>query len=133
MLGRPIDWLSGGRVVRATAHLAGAVPRGPAAELVVDIDLAILGKDALRFLEYEHGLAEEHARLGSTRFILGRGRFLAGMLASPSIYRTARFRAEREPAARANLTALLRSPRYRVYRWMERLVRLVTRRHRPGR
>jgi hypothetical protein len=78
------------------------------------------------------GLAEEYAHLGSTRFILGRGRFLAGLLASPAIYRTAHFRGEREPAARANLAALLRSPRYRVHRWAERLTWLVTRGRRPS-
>lgn len=111
--------------VRATAHLAGVTPSGAAAELVVDADLAILGRDPLRFLEYEFGVAEEHPRTPSIAFILARGRFLAGLLASPAIFRTQAFRDRYEATARANLAALLGSPRYRMHRWLGRAYRLV--------
>ena len=116
--------LAAAACVRATAHLAGARPSGPAAELVVDVDLSILGCDPLRFLEYEYGVAEEHAAVPSTAYVLARGHFLAGLLASPSIFRTEPFRQRYEASARRNLAALLRSPRYRAHRWVGRVYAL---------
>jgi predicted metal-dependent HD superfamily phosphohydrolase len=106
--------------VCATAHLAGAAPREPAADLVIDADLSILGRDALRFMEFEYAVAEEYAAVSRTRFIVGRGRFLDGLLASPSIFRSEGFRALYEARARANIAALLDSPRYRAWRWLGR-------------
>lgn len=103
--------------VRATAH-DGATGAGPTAELVADIDLSILGRDPLRFLEYEYSLAEEYAALPRLPFILARGRFFAGVLARPAIFRTAALRERYEARARANVEALLRSPRYRAHRWL---------------
>jgi predicted metal-dependent HD superfamily phosphohydrolase len=50
---------------------------GPGAELVVDIDLAILGRDALRFMEYDSAVAEEVADTAPFAFALARGRSLA--------------------------------------------------------
>lgn len=120
----PSSVLDAAMCVRATAHLADATPSGPAANLVVDIDLSILGRDVLRFMELEYGVAEEHARVPSTLYFLVRGHFLAGLLASPSIFHTNHFRERYEASARANIAALLRSPRYRahrlfgcIYRW----------------
>jgi predicted metal-dependent HD superfamily phosphohydrolase len=105
-------------LVRATAHGAEEAPRGGLADLVCDVDLTILGRDPLRFMEYEHSVGEEYAATPRLAFLTGRGRLLAGLLAAPAIYRTAPFRARYEAAARANVTALLRSPRYRAHRWL---------------
>jgi len=107
--------LAAARCVRATAHLAGPAPRGPAIDLVVDIDLSILGRDVLRFMEFEYTVAEEYADVPEALYFPARGRFLAALLTSPSIFRTDPCRARFEASARANITALLRSPRYRVH------------------
>lgn len=116
--------------VRATAHGAeGGAPSAPMApciDLVLDIDLSILGRDALRFLEFEYAVAEEYARVPRAQFILARGRFLQALLAAP-IYRTPHFRARYEQRARANLVALLASPRYRLHRWASRVRRCFSR------
>jgi predicted metal-dependent HD superfamily phosphohydrolase len=109
--------------VRATAHTPGAASAGPVADLVIDIDLSILGRDPFRFLEYEHAVAEEYAGVSATLYRLVRGRLLAGLLAAPALFRTERFRARYEATARANVAALLRSPRYRVHRWLGWLYR----------
>jgi predicted metal-dependent HD superfamily phosphohydrolase len=109
--------------VRSTAHLNGENPTGTAAELVVDVDLSILGRDALRFLEFEYAVGEEYASVPSTLYCLARGRFLARLLASPTIFRTDHFRGRYEASARSNITALLRSPRYRRHRWFGSLYR----------
>jgi predicted metal-dependent HD superfamily phosphohydrolase len=68
-------------------------------------------------MEYEHAVAEEYAFIPRLSYQLGRGRFLASLLAAPSIYRTAHFRERYEERARSQIGALLRSPRYRRYRW----------------
>ncbi|HTV20391.1 MAG TPA: hypothetical protein VMG12_17025 [Polyangiaceae bacterium] len=118
------------RSVRATAHGAGQPPsdpsRDPCVDLVLDVDLAILGRDALRFLEFEYAVAEEYARFPRLQFILARGRFLEGLIAAP-IYRTAHFRQRYEARARANLAALLGSQRYRLHRGASRLRRWFVR------
>jgi predicted metal-dependent HD superfamily phosphohydrolase len=106
--------------IRATDHQTISRPADAAAELTSDIDLSILGQDVLRFMEYEYAVEEEHPRVGRTAFICARGHFLA-----PSIFRTARFRAHLESKARANITALLSSPRYRAHRWFGGLYRLL--------
>jgi predicted metal-dependent HD superfamily phosphohydrolase len=103
-------------LVRATAHGAGEVA-GDEAALVADIDLAILGRDPLRFMEFEYGVEEEFGRIPTIVFRRGRGRFLAALLERP-IYRTPAFHERFEVAARANIGALLRSPRYIAYRWL---------------
>jgi predicted metal-dependent HD superfamily phosphohydrolase len=112
--------------VRATAHFAGATRRGPAADLAVDIDLSILGRDVLRFMEFEYAVAEEYASVPAPTYFLARGRFLAALLASPSIFRTEHFRERYEARARSNIAALLRSPRYRAHRWLGRVYRWLT-------
>lgn len=96
-------------LVRATAH--GRVSSA-GAELVVDIDLAILGRDTLRFMDYEYGVEEEFAFVPTAEFLRARGRFLASLLARPHIFQTAHFRAKYEQSARGQIAALLRSPRY---------------------
>jgi predicted metal-dependent HD superfamily phosphohydrolase len=106
-------------LVRATKHTGPTPTVGQAAvDLVRDIDLSILGRDVLRFMEYEHAVAEEHAFMPALAYELGRGRFLASLLAAPSVYRTPHFRERFEDRARSQIGALLRSPRYRGYRWL---------------
>lgn len=102
-------------LVEATAHGRSAV-ESDAAALVVDIDLSILGREAQRFMEFEYGVEKEYAAIPTLAFRRGRGRFLAHLLVGP-IYRTSRYRERFESAARANISALLASDRYRAYRW----------------
>jgi predicted metal-dependent HD superfamily phosphohydrolase len=117
--------LAAAECIRATAHTGGANPAGPAAATTSDIDLSILGCDPLRFMEYEYAVEEEHAGVWRPVFILARGRLLASLTASPSIFRTAHFRERFESRARANISALLRSPRYRAHRWLGGLYRVL--------
>jgi len=104
-------------LVRATAHLHGPTPRHDrATDLIVDIDLAIFGHDALRFMDFEYSVGEEFAGIPTRTFRTARGRFLASLLAAPNLYRTDDFRARYEQLARAQIAKLLDSPRYRAYR-----------------
>jgi predicted metal-dependent HD superfamily phosphohydrolase len=117
--------LASAACVRATAHFAGAKAVGPAQELVVDIDLAILGRDPLRFLEYEYAVAEEFADPADLAFTLARGRFLASLLRRPAIFQTEGLRDRHERRARANIAALFGSPRYRAHRWLGPIARYL--------
>ena len=102
------------RLVRATAHLsrpAGAV-LGADEALVVDIDLAILGQQPLRFADFEDGIAEEYRHVPTPLLRWKRRGFLRRLLASSPIFATATMQARHEAAARANLTQLLASSRY---------------------
>ncbi len=99
--------------IRATAHLDGSPPTTPAAELTVDIDLAILGRSPLRFMDFEYAVAEEYAAVPAPLFFRARRKLLESLLARPAIYRTPALRSRYESTARSNITRLLASPRYR--------------------
>jgi predicted metal-dependent HD superfamily phosphohydrolase len=103
--------------IRATSHTI-STPTAPVTDLVLDIDLSILGRDTLRFMDYEHAIEEEYAPSSILAFRCARGRFLAAILARPQIFRTTAFRERYEQRARTQITALLASPRYRAYRWL---------------
>lgn len=100
-------------LVRATAHAQGPAPAS--AELMVDIDLSILGRDPERFMEYELDVEKEYASIPTPVFRRGRGSFLDKFLARPRLFQTERFHRKYEDQARANIEALLASPRYRDY------------------
>ena len=72
-------------------------------QLLVDIDLAILGADAARFDEYERQVREEYAWVPSIMFRRTRRRILEQFLERPRIFQTAAFYEAREAAARQNL------------------------------
>ncbi len=88
-------------LVMATRH--DALPEGRDAELLIDIDLAILGADAERFDEYErqvgveYGFVPDEVRRPRRRAILQR------FLARPAIYATPGMHARLEAPARSNL------------------------------
>ena len=109
-------------LVRATVHLA-AEALEPEVALMLDVDLSILGSDPVRFMEYEYAIGEEFHDTPRLKFELGRGRFLTSLLARPSIFHTDFFRERYEAVAREQLSALLRTPRYRTFRltrWLTR-------------
>jgi predicted metal-dependent HD superfamily phosphohydrolase len=113
--GDAVAWAIG--AIHATAHTIPA-PTAPVIDLVLDIDLSILGRDTLRFLDYEHAIEEEYAPSSFVAFRCARGRFLAAILARPQIFRTTAFRKRYEQRARTQIAALLASQRYRAYRWL---------------
>lgn len=101
-------------LVEMTAHGAARMTSDEGA-LVADIDLSILGKDPLRFMDFEHSVEEEFGAMPPLAFRVGRGRFLDHLLEGP-IFRTKPFRDRFEVTARANIRTLLGSPRYAAYR-----------------
>jgi predicted metal-dependent HD superfamily phosphohydrolase len=85
----------------ATRHKA--VPRGTDAEILVDIDLSILGAAPDRFDEYERQVREEYAWVPDFLFRRERKAILKEFLARPQIFSSTHFRGRYEQQARSNL------------------------------
>ena len=97
------DRVSG--LILATRH--DVSPNDLDAQLVVDIDLSILGQSWERFDVYEAAIRSEFAPViearGVAGFNAGRAAILKRFLARPAIYTTDYFREKYEQQARANL------------------------------
>lgn len=88
-------------LIRDTAHQAD--PATPDGRLIVDIDLAILGKNPARFDNYDSAIRLEYAHVPDDAYRRGRGDVLRRFLSRPTIYRTPDFVDRLEKQARANL------------------------------
>ncbi|MEY8688494.1 MAG: N-methyl-D-aspartate receptor NMDAR2C subunit [Leptothrix sp. (in: b-proteobacteria)] len=88
-------------LIMATCH--AAVPLDPDQQLLVDIDLAILGAPPARFAEYNRQIMAEYAWVPDALYRSKRREVLHGFLSRPFIYSTGHFRARLERQARANL------------------------------
>jgi len=76
-------------------------------QLLLDIDLSILGSSYARFDEYERQVRAEYAHVDDAAFRDGRSRLLSGLLARPAIYATEVYRGALETRARENLARSL--------------------------
>jgi predicted metal-dependent HD superfamily phosphohydrolase len=94
-------------LVLATRH--SAAPATPDEQLLVDIDLAILGAAPTRFAEYEAQIRVEYAHVPVAVFNEKRGAILAGFLARPVLYATEALRMRCGALARQNLQRALGS------------------------
>ena len=89
-------------LVRMTAR-HDPTPDDPAAALVSDADLAILGADSDRYDEYTRQIRAEYAHVPDEQFRIGRAAVLDQLLGLPSLYATPRGRALWSARAAANL------------------------------
>lgn len=107
--GVPAD--TAGRVqdlVLVTRH--AALPVTPDEQLLVDIDLSILGAAPERFAEYESQVRQEYSWVPGFMFRNKRKAILAEFLARQPIYSTDHFRAQLEAQARENLRDSIENP-----------------------
>jgi len=88
-------------LILVTRH--AAMPESEDQQLVVDIDLSILGAPQDRFDEYERQVRQEYSWVDEAIFRSVRSKILQEFLARPAIYSTADFRDRLERQARANL------------------------------
>ena len=100
-------------LVLATKHdaapAAALEPGSADAQLLVDVDLSILGSDQPRFTEYEQQVRQEYAWVPDELFRPGRARILTLFLERSSIYSTAWFAGRLEEKARRNLSLALQN------------------------
>ena len=92
-------------LVLATRH--AALPEVGDAQLLVDVDLSILGAAPVRFDEYERQIRQEYAWVPDAAFRQARANVLRGFLARPRIFGTPWFANRLEAPARANLARSL--------------------------
>lgn len=88
-------------LVLATRH--SALPVGIDQQLLVDIDLAILGAERERFDEYERQIRDEYAHVPGILFRFKRRQILQTFLDRPSLYSLPPLKHELEARARENL------------------------------
>lgn len=93
-------------LVMATCH--DAIPQGIDAQVLVDIDLSILGAAPARFAEYEAQVRREYGHLPEEVFRQGRKAILEQFSARPRLFSTPAARDRWEAQARENLAASLR-------------------------
>ena len=92
-------------LVMATRHKA--VPTGTDAELLVDVDLSILGAAPERFDEYERQVRQEYAWVPDFIYRRERRKILKEFLARPRIFSSAPFRDRYEQQVRSNISRSL--------------------------
>jgi predicted metal-dependent HD superfamily phosphohydrolase len=88
-------------LILATRH--DVIPQSLSAQILVDVDLAILGTSAARFDEYERQIRQEYEWVSEQNFYDARLHILDRFLARPWIYSTKYFQDRLEDSARANL------------------------------
>ena len=93
------------KLVMATKH--NAIPEGRDAEVLVDVDLGILGADVERFEEYETQVRQEYSWVPEFIYRRERRKVLQEFAKRSSIYSTEYFRANSEARARENLARSL--------------------------
>lgn len=88
-------------LIMATEHDAPATDGDT--RLLVDVDLAILGSDEVRYRRFERDVRREYRWIPGPVFRRARTRILRSFLERDTIYATAPLRERLETAARANL------------------------------
>lgn len=96
-------------LVLATQAHAAAPGADRDTQLLLDIDLAILGAAPARFAEYGRQIRAEYAHVPEATFRTRRAQLLAGLLARPRLYASDAYRDALEQRARANLRAEIES------------------------
>ena len=89
---------------RAGGGESGAAVRERDALTMLDIDLAILGADPVRYGCYEHDIRPEYWWVPEGLYRSGRAKLLRAFLARPAIFQTPLFRERFEAQARENLS-----------------------------
>ncbi len=92
-------------LILATKH--DALPRTPDEQILIDVDLSILGAKEQRFAEFERQVREEYSFVPGFLFRMKRKSILRTFLERDHIYSTQHFRDLLEGAARRNLEMVL--------------------------
>jgi predicted metal-dependent HD superfamily phosphohydrolase len=107
-------------MILATRH--GVQPLEPPLQLLVDIDLAILGASADRYAEFELQIRAEYWWVPTAMYRRQRAAILRAFVARPSIYATHEFREQLERQARNNIAWGLEQLHFGLatFRWTAR-------------
>lgn len=89
-------------LIEATKH--DSDPKSPDSELLLDVDLSILGRNPDEFAVYDRAIRQEFLWVPEETYRAGRAAVLSRFLARPVIFHTEFFRSRFEKRARWNLT-----------------------------
>jgi len=78
-------------------------------QVIMDIDISILGKDALTFQSYEQSIRKEYNFASDEQYKSGRIIFLKSMLNKEHIYQTEFFRNKYEKKTRENISKSIKT------------------------
>lgn len=92
-------------LILSTKH--AEAPSDPDVQLLVDIDLSVLGQPEDKFDEYERQVRKEYEWVPDEMFAEKRSDILSGFLKRPAIYSTQLFRDKYEAQARRNIARSL--------------------------
>jgi len=92
-------------LIMATKHSQSFTD--PDVQILVDIDLSILGQSEEKFDEYERQVRKEYEWVPKDAFVAGRSAILKSILDRPTIYSTQFFRNKYEAQARRNIARSL--------------------------
>ena len=93
-------------LILATKH-SDEIPTDPDAQLIIDVDLSVLGQPESVFDEYEQRIKKEYDWVPEQVFRSARATILRSFLERPTIYSTSYFRSRYEIQARRNVTKSL--------------------------
>lgn len=94
-------------LILVTKHTASPVTQDE--QVLIDIDLSILGASAARFAEYEQQIRDEYSYVPGVLFRMKRRSILKSFLGREAIYSTSTLHQELEGRARANLASAIGS------------------------
>jgi predicted metal-dependent HD superfamily phosphohydrolase len=116
----PADCALARRLILATRH--GVQPTEPPLQLLVDIDLSILGASAERYAEFELQIRAEYWWVPTGMYRRQRAAILQSFVQRPSIYATHEFREQYERQARNNIAWGLEQLNFGLatFRWTAR-------------
>lgn len=93
------------RMIQATKHIDK--PNDQDEEILVDIDLSILGESDTIFARFENNIRTEYQQFSDREYRFGRKEFLKSFLKRPRIYGTDHFYGLYEQKARKNIEFLV--------------------------
>lgn len=106
-VGLPAAWVNNvAELVLATRHTVTI--DAPDADLIRDVDLAVLGRAVDEYERYARAIREEYRHVEPSAYAVGRAKVLNAFLARPRVYATDWFFGRYEIAARDNMNAELR-------------------------
>jgi predicted metal-dependent HD superfamily phosphohydrolase len=97
-------------IARIAAHVRATkdhVATSPDAQLVIDVDLSILGESPEVYARFEDAIRREYAWVPPADYAAGRAAVLGQFLARAAVYGTPLFRARYEARARENVAAAI--------------------------
>jgi predicted metal-dependent HD superfamily phosphohydrolase len=78
-------------------------------QVLMDIDMAILGKNPVTFIVYEQSIGQEYLFLPRDEYRSGRIKFLQSLIDKEFIYQTEYFRDKYEKTARENIQKMIKA------------------------